>query len=142
MDGTLDVAFLYDAPQGINLVSQKLKTIKLRLVSSEKVSELPEGWENDFIQVDWGLNFAVQFAAEYPEISSTKITTGLGRIAFEHLKRTNGYAYLAETSVNDSIADKELFYVPNTPIFHRQAYAIYHQENEKSELIHELVKPL
>ena len=142
MDGTLDVAFLYDAPQGVNLVSQQLKTIKLKLVSSEPVDKLDDYWISDFIQVDWGLNFAVQFAAEFPEITSTKMMTGLGRIAHEHLKRAKGYAYLAETMVQDSIDAGELFYVPDMPVFRRKAYAIYHQDNEKSDLIHELVEPL
>lgn len=142
MDGTLDVAFLYDAPQGVNLVSQQLKTIKIRLVSSEPVEELPEDWIDDFIQVDWGLNFAVKFAAEFPQITSTKMMTGLGRIAHEHLKRTKGYAYLAENMVQESIDTGDLHYVPNTPVFRRKAYAIYHQESDKSELIHELVEPL
>lgn len=42
MDGTLDVAFLYDAPQGVNLISQQLKTIKLKLVSSDPIDALDD----------------------------------------------------------------------------------------------------
>ncbi len=142
LDGTIDVAFLYDAPQGLNIVSRQLRTIRLRLVSSEPVECLTEGWEEEFIHVDWGLNYAVQFAAEFPEIRSCKITTGLGRIALGQLKRGGGFAYLAEPAVQASIDDGELFYVPNTPIFKRKAYAIFHQDNEKSSLIQELVENL
>ena len=142
MDGTMDVAFMYDAPQGANIASQPLKAIKLRMVSSEQTASLKENWFDDFINVDWGMNFAVQFAAEFPEINSSKMATGLGRIAHEHLKRTKGYAYLAEPAVQPSIDSGELFYVPNTPIFNRQAFAIHHQDSEKSELIKELIEPL
>jgi DNA-binding transcriptional LysR family regulator len=140
MDGTMDIAFLYDAPQGVNVGSQPLKTIKLRMVSSEPLKQLPGDWSEDFMHVDWGLNYAVQFAAEFPEIESVKMTTGLGRIAHEHLKRAKGYAYLAEPAVQESIDKGELFYVPNTPVFKRKAYAIYHLENDKVALIQELTE--
>ena len=142
MDGTMDVAFMYDAPQGVNIASESLKAIKLRMVSSERIESLEENWFEDFINVDWGMNFAVQFAAEFPEIHSSKMATGLGRIAFEHIKRAKGFAYLAEPAVQSSIDDGELFYVPNTPVFNRHAFAIYPQDNEKSELIKELIEPL
>lgn len=142
MDGTMDVAFMYDAPQGVNIASESLKAIKLRMVSSERIESLEENWFEDFINVDWGMNFAVQFAAEFPEIHSSKMATGLGRIAFEHIKRAKGFAYLAEPAVQSSIDVGELFYVPNTPVFNRHAFAIYHQDNEKSELIRELIEPL
>lgn len=142
MDGTIDVAFLYDAPQGVNVGSQQIKTIKLRMVSSEPVSQLPDNWADDFMHVDWGLNYAVQFAAEFPEVKSSKMTTGLGRIAHEHIKRAKGFAYLAEPAVQDSINRGELFYVPNTPFFKRKAYAIYHLESEKAALIQELTELL
>ncbi|MFQ3245049.1 MAG: DNA-binding transcriptional LysR family regulator [Arenicella sp.] len=142
MDGTIDVAFLYDAPQGVNVGSQQIKTIKLRMVSSEPVSQLPDKWADDFMHVDWGLNYAVQFAAEFPEVKSSKMTTGLGRIAHEHIKRAKGFAYLAEPAVQNSIQKGELFYVPNTPVFKRKAYAIYHLESEKAALIQELTELL
>jgi DNA-binding transcriptional LysR family regulator len=142
MDGTIDVAFLYDAPQGVNVGSQQIKTIQLRMVSSQPVDQLPNNWADDFMHVDWGLNYAVQFAAEFPEVKSSKMTTGLGRIAHEHIKRARGFAYLAEPAVQDSINKGELFYVPNTPVFKRKAYAIYHLESEKAALIQELTELL
>ncbi|MFT4629723.1 MAG: DNA-binding transcriptional LysR family regulator [Cryomorphaceae bacterium] len=142
MDGTIDVAFLYDPPQGVNIASQQLKTIKLRMVSSEPVGNLEENWAEDFIHVDWGLNYAVQFAAEFPELKGSKMTTGLGRIASQHIKRAKGYAYLAEPAVQSSVENGELFYVPDTPVFKRKAYAIYHEENEKASLIQELIERL
>lgn len=142
MNGTIDIGFMYDAPQGINIVSHALKTIKLRLVSSKPVNSLEQGWSESFIQVDWGMNFAVQFAAEFPEIRSSKMATGLGRIALEQLKRSDGFAYLAEPAVQPSVTNGQLFYVPNTPVFKRQAFAVYHQENEKTDLIQKLIENL
>lgn len=142
IDGTIDIAFLYDAPQGINIKSYPLKTIKLRLVSTEKYDCLPDDWAAHFIQVDWGMNFAVQFAARFPQISRSKLVTGLGRIAFEHLKQGRGFAYLAEPMVQASIDNGELFYVAKTPIFKRKAYAIHHRENDKTGLIQELLEDL
>lgn len=143
MNGTIDLAFLYEAPQGINIGSQQLKTIKLRMVSGQQVEKLPDDWAESFMHVDWGLNYSVQFASEFPEIRSSKMTTGLGRIAHEHIKRAKtGYAYLAEPAVQESIDNGELFFVPNTPAFKRKAYAIYHLESEKLDLIQELTELL
>ncbi len=143
MNGTIDVAFLYEAPQGVNVGSQQIKTIKLRMVSGEPIEQLPDNWAEEFMHVDWGLNYAVQFASEFPEIRSSKMTTGLGRIAHEHIKRAKtGFAYLAEPAVQESIDNGELFFVPNTPIFKRKAYAIYHLESEKLDLIQELTELL
>jgi hypothetical protein len=44
--------------------------------------------------------------------------------------------------VQPSVDRGELHYVPNTPVFERKAYAISHQENEKSSLIYELIENL
>jgi DNA-binding transcriptional LysR family regulator len=142
LDGTLDVAFLYDAPHGVNLVAAPLKNICLRLVSAKNCDTLPDGWFHDFIQVDWGTNYSVEFAAQFPEATSVKMSTGIARIAQEFLLRGGGYAYLAEPAVAKLVKDGLLFYVPDRPVFKRQAFAIYHQENIKSDLIQELIEHL
>lgn len=139
LNGSMDIAFLYDAPQGIQLVSQPLKTINLRMVSSQQVDNPAAALELGFINVDWGLGFAVSFAAQFPELLATRLHTGLGRIAFEFLRKNPGSAYLAEPVVADPIANGELFYVPDAPVFKRRAYAIYHSENDRQDLIRSLL---
>jgi DNA-binding transcriptional LysR family regulator len=142
ISGTMDVAFLYDAPQGLDLISQPLKTIHLRLVSSHPRRNSKTALKHGYISVDWGLNFTVQFASVFPNVPASKINTSLGRIAFEYLKQNTGCAYLAEPVVEQAVQRKELFYVPKAPIFQRKAYAIYHQENEKADSIQSLIKDL
>lgn len=142
MNGTMDLAFIYDAPQGLDLISQPLKTIRLRLVSSNKNETAEVALNNGFINVNWGLNFAVQFATQFPEISATRLNTGLGRIAFNYLLSNQGSAYLAEPSVTAAIDANLLFYVKDAPIFERKAYAIYHQENEKIDIIENIITAL
>ena len=140
LEGSMDLAFLYDAPQGVNLVSQQLTPIKLRLVSSKPVQRLEADWGESFIQVDWGHNFAVQFASEFPDISGSKITTGLGRIAQLQLLSNGGYAYLAEPAVGIAVESKQLYYVPDAPVFSRHAYALYHQESSQRDIIESLLE--
>ncbi|MFT5656452.1 MAG: DNA-binding transcriptional LysR family regulator, partial [Arenicella sp.] len=142
MNSTMDVAFLYDAPQGVNLISQPLKTIRLRLVSSKPLEDVKDAMDSDFISVDWGMNFSVKFAARFPDVSKSKLSTGLGRIAFEYLKQCSGSAYLAEPAIEEAIKNKELFYVPHAPVFERKAYGIYHKENEKADLVQRLINDL
>ena len=140
--GALDIAFLYDAPQSVNLTAKQLKPIKLLMVSSEPMQELSENWHEHFIRVDWGMNFAVQFAAEFPDIKSSRMMTGLGRIAQEQLKRVNGFAYLAEPAVRADLDAGELYTVPNMPVFKRKAYAIFNHDSAKSALVQELLEAL
>ena len=139
MNGTMDLAFIYDAPQGLNLISQPLKTIKLRLVSSFRTETVESAFENGFINVNWGLNFAVHFATHFPEVGVSRLNTGLGRIAINYLKYNRGSAYLAEPAVAAAVENGRLFYVDGAPIFERKAYAIYHQENEKVDLIQNII---
>jgi len=141
-NGTMDLAFLYDAPQGTDLISQPLNTITLRLVSSSPVANAQEALSCGYISVDWGLNFAVKFAASFPELPPTRLVTGLGRIAYAYLQDNPGSAYLAETFIAGAIEKEELHLVPEAPIFERKAYAIYHQENDKADLIQTLISPL
>jgi DNA-binding transcriptional LysR family regulator len=142
MSGSMDLAFVYDAPQGLNLIAQPLKTIQLRLVSSGVAESVESALNSGFIKVNWGLNFGVQFAAQFPQIRTTRLTTGLGRIALNYLKNNIGSAYLAEPAVASEIAEGQLFYVKDAPVFERKAYAIYHQENEKIDLIQTLIQDL
>jgi DNA-binding transcriptional LysR family regulator len=89
------------------------------------------------------MHFAVQFAAEFPQVRSSLMMTGLGRIAQGHLKRTKGgYAYLAEPAVRPSLDAGELFLVPKMPVFKRKAYAIYNHDGSKNNLIQELLETL
>ncbi len=141
-EGGLDIAFLYDAPQSVNLTAKPLKPIKLMLVSSEPVKVLEPDWVKYFIQVDWGMHFAVQFAAEFPHVRASRMMTSLGRIAQEQLKRAKGYAYLAEPAVRASLSAGELWLVPKMPVFKRKAYAIYNHDNPRSGLIQELLETL
>jgi len=64
------------------------------------------------------------------------------RQSLNYLKNNVGSAYLAEPSVASAIAEGQLFYVEDAPIFERKAYAIYHQDNEKADLIQMLIKDL
>lgn len=140
--GSMDLAFVYDAAQGLNLISQPLNTIRLRLVSSCAGESIESAFDRGFINVNWGLNFAVQFAAQFPEVRATRLTTGLGRIALNYLKNNIGSAYLAEPAVAAAVAQGQLFFIEDAPIFERKAYAIYHQDNEKIELIQMLIADL
>lgn len=142
MNGTMDLAFIYDPPHGSSIFSQPLKPIQLRLVSSSYESSIESAVGNGFISVNWGLDFAVQFATCFPDVRASHLNTGFGRIAFNYLKSNRGSAYLAEPAVAPAIAARELFYVTGAPIFERKAYAIYHQENEKVGLIQNIIATL
>ena len=142
MNGTMDLAFLYEAPHGMNLISQPLRSIRLRLVSSKRHKDVASALAGGYINVDWGLDFAVQMAANFPDLPAAKITTGSGKIAYQYLRRNKGSAYLAEPLVEEAISTRELYFVPKAPVFERTAYAVYHKDNEKAGLLQRLLKIL
>jgi len=134
MDGSMDIAFLYDATNGLNLISQPLKTVTLRLVSSSPTADAIDAFARGYVKVHWGLNFAVEFAANFPETPPAKLVTGLGQIASTYLQENDGSAYLPESEVSMAVKSGDLYFVPNAPI--------YNQENGQANLIQSLIKSL
>ncbi len=136
---SLDLAFVYDAPRGKYLTSQKFAKIALVLVSSEKNQSAVQALQSNYTLVDWGANFAVQHAKHYPDAPFARLKTTQGRLAYEQLKSRGGAAYLARPMVEKAIKTKELFLVKDAPEFKRAAYAVFHQRTEKSQLIQKLL---
>lgn len=137
---SLDLAFVYDAPRGKYLSSEQFAELPLVLVSSVKGQTVEQALKSKYCFVDWGANFAVQHARNFPDAPFARLQTTQGRVAFEQIRSLGGAAYLAKPMVQKSIKNNELYPVENAPIFNRAAYAVYHQRTEKTMLIKELIE--
>lgn len=125
LEGTLDLCFTFDAPNVARIENRQIATISLILVSTSADRTLTEALAHDYIQVDWGLSFAIAFAHHFPEAGTPRIRLPLGRIALDYLLASGGAAYLAESMVEKAIVDGRLFRVANAPVIERPAYALF-----------------
>ncbi len=136
---SLDLAFVYDAPRGKYLNSMAFAELPLVLVSSHANQTVEQALSEGYSFVDWGANFAVQHAKNFPNAPYARLQTTQGRVAYERLKALGGAAYLAEPMVMKAIKNKELFKVKKAPMFDRAAYAVFHQKTEKTDIIQSLI---
>lgn len=138
LNNSLDVALLFDAPQNDTLNIRHVASINLVMVASQPASAA-EAMSRDYILVDWGTSFLTRHAQQYPGQTQPALHIGQGRSALEFILDCGGSAYLAEPMVAPYLADGRLYRVEDAPIIERTAYAIYNRNNEKSELIEQLL---
>ena len=135
LSGTLDLAFVYEAPVNDMLVIKAIADIPLNMVSSTAHRTAGETTAENYILVDWGTTFLNEHARHFPDIPAPVLHTDLGRIAFNFILHYGGGAYLAEPMCSEFIAQGKLHLVEDAPAFQRTAYAVYHEGNDKKAFI-------
>ncbi|MGM0680190.1 MAG: LysR family transcriptional regulator, partial [Pseudomonadota bacterium] len=94
----------------------------------------------NYILVDWGTSFLTRHARELPEQPTPTLRIGQGRIALDFILNCGGSAYLAEQMVQPYLDTGRLHRIEDAPVIERSAYALYNTQNEKSELIEQLLE--
>jgi DNA-binding transcriptional LysR family regulator len=135
MNGTLDLAFVYEAPVNDTLEIKAIADIPLKMVSSTEHMSAVEATADNYVMVDWGTTFLNEHARHFPDMPAPLLHTDLGRIAFNFIADHGGSAYLAEPMCSGFIAQGKLHLVEDAPAFQRTAYAIYHTGNDKKAFI-------
>lgn len=134
LDGTLDLAFVFDPPKTPQLLVKELIPVPLILVSSTPGTNAITAVNNHYIFVDWGTSFGMTHARTYPDIPPPALRANVGRIALSFLNNCGGSAYLPEAMVNEQL-ELSLFRVADAPVIHKDAYAVYTQGSSKKETI-------
>ena len=142
MEGTLDLGFVFEAPQVAQIETQQIATIPLIMVSSRSNISSKEALLQEYILVDWGHAFAIAHTRHFSDASPPRVRLPLGRIALDYLLACGGSAYLAEPMVNTALAAGTLFRVDDAPIIERPAYALYTRNPEQAELIQQSLELL
>ena len=135
LSGTLDLAFVYEAPVNDTLGVMAVADIPLQLVSSTAHRTAGEATAENYVIVDWGITFMNGHAQHFPDLPAPVLHTDLGRIAFNFIAHHGGSAYLAEPMCSEFLAKGKLHLVEDAPTFKRTAYAIYHEGNDKKAFI-------
>lgn len=135
LDNTMDIAFVFDAPQYPGLECVKVSTIPVIMVSSQKGLSALQAINSNYILIEWGTSFSIAHARHFPEMAVPKIRVMLGRLGLDYLMANSGSAYLAEPMVSELLQKKKLFRVEDAPIIHRDVYAIYATDTLKVDLV-------
>ncbi len=134
LDKSLDLAFMFEAPQAVDLDVEEIAKIPLCLVSSDASASLAQAIKENYILVDWGTSFSICHARLIPE-SVPMMRAGVGRIALEYLVENGGSAYLARPMVEKYVEDGQLHFVSDAPVIERTAYVVYSVHSEKRDLL-------
>jgi DNA-binding transcriptional LysR family regulator len=135
LDGSIDVGFLFDAPQTAELMVAETIQVPLLMISSQPGLSAKQAVRGDYIMVDWGTAFAVNHARHFPDMTTPRARVGLGRMAKALLLARGGSAYLAEAMVRKQLASGKLFLVEGAPVIERIAYGVYPPRSVHSDTI-------
>jgi DNA-binding transcriptional LysR family regulator len=125
LEGSIDLGFLFDAPQSPELMVAETIPVSLIMVSSEPGLSPDEAVQANYVMVDWGTSFAVSHARHFPDMATPRARVGLGRMAKALILACGGAAYLAKPMVTEQLRKKQLFMVEGAPVIERVAYGVY-----------------
>jgi DNA-binding transcriptional LysR family regulator len=125
LEGSIDLGFLFDAPQSPELMVAETIPVSLIMVSSQPGLTAEQAIKGNYVMVDWGTAFAITHARHFPDMAAPRARVGLGRMAKALLLARGGTAYLAEAMVKKQLAEKQLYRVDGAPAIQRVAYGVY-----------------
>lgn len=123
LDGSLDVAVMFDLPALPRLAIQELAAIELVLVTSSKGLASKNAIRSDYIAVDWGDSFAASIEQHFGPGIPSRIRTSVGRVALELLLKSGGSAYLPMLMVEEHLRKENLYRIKDAPVIIRPVYA-------------------
>lgn len=122
-EGALDVAILYAAPARSGVVAELLFEEKLVLARTTPADRplLAE----DFVHVDWGEEFAVNYHAAFPDTAPGVVSISYGPLALDFVLARGGCGYFRMAAVRPLLASGRMVLVPDSPEFPYSSYAVH-----------------
>ncbi|GMQ48703.1 LysR family transcriptional regulator [Vibrio sp. 10N] len=134
LERTLDVAFSFDPFKVEEFKSHQIAELPLILVSTEP-SNIESAFNNKYVYVDWGTQFAFEHADRHPNIPAPYLRTSTGRIALDFVLEKGGCAYLPASLVEPFIESEQLFRVEGADEWARPLYISYRKNSTSLEAI-------
>jgi DNA-binding transcriptional LysR family regulator len=135
LEGSLDLGFLFEAPQIPELMVKETIKVPLIMVASESGLTPEQAVQGRYVMVDWGTSFAISHARHFPDMATPRVRVGLGRMAQSLILACGGAAYLAEAMVRTQLQDDLLFRVEDAPVIERTAYGVYPVNSDRLPII-------
>ena len=132
---TMDIAFVFDNPQFVDVECKEITEIPFVMISSYNEISKEEAISESYILVEWGSSFSITHAKSFPNMPQPRMRVMLGRIALDYILANGGTAYLPEPMVADLLKEEILYLVKDAPVIQRHVYALYTEENTNMDLI-------
>ena len=139
LDNTLDLALMFDPFLANDVRSESLTTLDLILISSEKDQNAEQALKNNYVYVDWGVQFSSEHDLKHGRNNNPKLTTSTIRIALDFILSEGGAAYLPCTLVEPYLESGELFKVSGKHNMQRTVYAVYHNDSANTNLVESIL---
>ncbi|WP_286234481.1 LysR family transcriptional regulator [Thalassotalea sediminis] len=129
----IDIAFLFEPPYIEDIVTEKVSSVPLQLVTTDQAVTL-ETLDN-MVMVDYGESVNSQLLRELHEVSVIRHNMSQPRIALNFILEAGGCAYLPKQMCFEHLRKNRLYLVPDAPTYRRDIYAIYLAKSNKELLI-------
>ena len=129
----IDIAFLFEPPYLEDVVTEKVSSVPLQLVSTEKDTSFES--VDDMVMVDYGEAVNSQFSRDFSDLSVIKHNMSQPRIAMNFILEAGGSAYLPRQLCFEYLRKNKLFVVQDAPKYYRDVYSIFLAKNSKRNLI-------
>ena len=131
----LDVVVLFDPLKLDGHVRERLTGIRMVMISSERDVTFEQALRQDYIHIDWGVNFALQLQKIEKAALRPVLKASTGRIAMEYAYHHGGSLYLPEPWARTCVATGRFYPVDTAPVIEQDAYMSYREDNAGNELL-------
>jgi DNA-binding transcriptional LysR family regulator len=136
----IDVAFLFEPPFVEDLITEKVATVPLQLVTTEEENTSKPYSQDEYIMVDYGDAINAQYRRDFKTEAAAKHYISQPRIALNFMLDAGGSAYLPRQMSFEYIQSGKLFIVEKAPKYEREIFAAYLAKNQKVELIEQTIQ--
>ncbi|TYK64500.1 LysR family transcriptional regulator [Colwellia echini] len=135
----IDIAFLFEPPYVEDLITEKVATVPLHLVSTNPEDNNPNFTLYNHIMVDYGEAVNTRHLREFQFSPTPKHHMSQPRIALNFLLDAGGSAYLPRQMTFEFIESNRLHLIENAPVYSRDIFAAYLAKSQKVELIKQAI---
>ena len=136
----IDIAFLFEPPFVEDLITEKVATVPLHLVTTDPSNLGDITSLDNYIMVDYGDAINAQYRRDFQDVTPAKHYMSQPRIALNFLLDAGGSAYLPRQMAFEYIENNQLFIVDNAPIYSREIFAAYLAKSQKTEIIEQTIQ--
>jgi len=140
LNRVIDIAFLFEPTYISEIISEKVATVPLHLVTTDPDNINNVAALKDFIMVDYGESISAQYLRTFQDVPEAKHFMSQPRIALNFILEAGGTAYLPRQITFEYLKSEKLFLVEDAPVFSRDIYANYLVKNQKIEVIEQALK--
>ncbi|WP_206484329.1 LysR family transcriptional regulator [Thalassotalea sp. G2M2-11] len=135
-----DVGFLFEPPYTEELITEKVATVPLHLVSTEAEQTDLNALLHNYIMVDYGEAVNAQHRRAHIDSPPAKHFMSHPRVALNFLLDAGGSAYLPRQMSFEYIEKNQLFVVEDAPVYSRDIFAVYAAKSHKIDIIKETIQ--